>query len=79
MWPDLKIVHGKPRHSQTQGSVERENQDFENMLSCWLESNHTSKCSEGLSFVRRMKNRSFHEGIKYFPYEAMFGRLQNLV
>ncbi|XP_072751056.1 KRAB-A domain-containing protein 2-like [Anoplolepis gracilipes] len=33
MWPDLTIVHGKPRHSQTQGSVERANQDIENMLS----------------------------------------------
>jgi len=25
MWPDLNIVHGKPRHSQSQGSVERAN------------------------------------------------------
>ncbi|KAF0759130.1 KRAB-A domain-containing protein 2-like [Aphis craccivora] len=33
---DLKIVHGKPRHSQSQGSVERANQDIENMLATWL-------------------------------------------
>ncbi len=72
MWPDLKIVHGKPRHSQTQGSVERANQDIENMLSSWLENNHTSKWSEGLRFVQLMKNRAFHEGIKCSPYEAMF-------
>ncbi|XP_050529731.1 KRAB-A domain-containing protein 2-like [Daktulosphaira vitifoliae] len=26
MWDTLKIVHGKPRHSQSQGSVERANQ-----------------------------------------------------
>lgn len=32
MWEDLKIVHGKPRHSQSQCSVERANQDIENML-----------------------------------------------
>ena len=25
MWSGLKIVHGKPRHSQSQGSVERAN------------------------------------------------------
>jgi hypothetical protein len=31
-WEELKIVHGKPRHSQSQGSVERANQDVENML-----------------------------------------------
>jgi IS30 family transposase len=32
LWPELKIVHGKPRHSQSQGSVEQANQDIENML-----------------------------------------------
>ncbi|XP_008183200.1 SCAN domain-containing protein 3-like [Acyrthosiphon pisum] len=32
VWPELKIVHGKSRHSQSQGSVERANQDIENML-----------------------------------------------
>ncbi|XP_020298040.1 KRAB-A domain-containing protein 2-like [Pseudomyrmex gracilis] len=29
MWNELKIVHGKPRHSQSQGSVECANQDIE--------------------------------------------------
>jgi len=32
MWDNLKIVHGKPRHSQSQGSVERANQDIQNIL-----------------------------------------------
>lgn len=32
MWGYLKIVHGKPWHSQSQGSVERANQDVENIL-----------------------------------------------
>jgi len=26
LWDNLKILHGKPRHSQSQGSVERANQ-----------------------------------------------------
>ena len=43
LWPDLKIVHGKPSQIQTQGLIEHSNQDNENMLSSWLESNHTSK------------------------------------
>ena len=25
MWPEMKLVHGKPRHSQRQGLVERSN------------------------------------------------------
>jgi IS30 family transposase len=32
-WPDCKLVHGKPRHSQSQGSVERANRDIEVFLS----------------------------------------------
>jgi len=43
MWPELKIVHGKPRQSQSQGSVERANQDIENMLATWLTDNRTKK------------------------------------
>ena len=43
MWDGLKIVHGKPRHSQSQGSVERANRDIEDMLSTWMDSN--LKCS----------------------------------
>ncbi|XP_023212442.1 KRAB-A domain-containing protein 2-like [Centruroides sculpturatus] len=73
MWPDVKIVHGKARHSQSQGSVERANQDIENMLSTWMETNQLSKWSEGLRFIQAMKNRAYHEGNKCSPYEAMFG------
>ncbi|XP_008189275.1 KRAB-A domain-containing protein 2-like, partial [Acyrthosiphon pisum] len=73
MWEELKIVHGKPRHSQSQGSVERANQDVENMLATWLTDNKTNKWSEGLKFVQFMKNRSLYHGIKCSPYEAMFG------
>lgn len=29
IWSNCKLVHGKPRHSQSQGSVERANQDIE--------------------------------------------------
>jgi len=29
MWDGLKTVHKKPRHSQSQGNVERANQDIE--------------------------------------------------
>jgi hypothetical protein len=39
MWPDIKIVHGKPRYSQSQGSVERVNHDVEDMLATWMAQN----------------------------------------
>lgn len=74
MWPELRIVHGKPRHSQSQGSVERANQDVENMLFTWMSDNATTKWSEGLKFIQFMKNRSYHSGIRTSPYEALFGQ-----
>lgn len=42
MWPGLKLVTGKPRHSQSQGSVERCNQDVEKILAAWLKDNSTN-------------------------------------
>lgn len=73
MWPACKIVHGKPRHSQSQGSVERANRDIEEMIFTWKSDNKTTKWSEGLRFIQFMKNRALHDGIKQSPYEAMFG------
>lgn len=72
-WPELKIVHGKPRHSQSQGSVKRANQDIENMLTTWMQDNQSTSWSNRLKFIQFMKNRAFHSGIKRSPYEAMFG------
>lgn len=73
MWNNLKIVHGKPRYSQSQGSVERPNQDIQNILATWMQTNNSKSWSEGLRFVQLMKNRTFHSGIKRSPYQAMFG------
>ena len=42
MWEGLKIVHGKPRNIQSQGSVERANRGIEDMLTTWLHSNATT-------------------------------------
>ena len=38
-----------------------------------METNNTTKWSEGLRFVQAMKIRAYHERIKCSPYEAMFG------
>ena len=44
-WPSTKIIHGKPRHPETQGSVERANQNikrhftammFDNFENSWV-------------------------------------------
>ncbi|XP_015600310.1 KRAB-A domain-containing protein 2-like [Cephus cinctus] len=73
MWKDVKIVHGKPRPSRTQGSVERANKDIQNMLTAWMNNNDKNKWSDGLPFVQFAKNTTYHETIRQSPYEAMFG------
>ena len=74
MWNGLKIVHRKPRHSQSQGSVERANRDIEDMLMTWLQSNSATHWGNGLRFIQVIKDRVYHEGIKCLAYEAMFGQ-----
>lgn len=59
--------------NQSQGSVERANQDVENMLTTWMLENKTVHWSQGLRFIQFMKNTSLHSGIKRSPYEAIFG------
>ncbi|XP_051167059.1 KRAB-A domain-containing protein 2-like [Leptopilina boulardi] len=78
IWNGLKMVHGKPRHSQSQGSVERSNQDVRDMLISWMADNNNNHWSEGLRFIQSKKNRVLHSGIKTSPYEAMFGCPQKI-
>ena len=78
MWNGLKIVHGKPHHSQSQGSVERVNRDIEDILFSWMEENCTSKWSEGFCFVQVRKNNALHHGLKCSPYEVMFGQCMKI-
>ncbi|XP_060848321.1 KRAB-A domain-containing protein 2-like [Rhopalosiphum padi] len=73
LWPQCTIVHGRPRHPQSQGSVERSNQDIENMIRAWMKDNQSKKWSVGLQFVQFQKNSSFHQIIGRSPYKALFG------
>ena len=78
MWPECKMVHGKPRHSQSQGWVERANRDIEAILACWMKDNNSTQWSQGLRFVQWKKNIRFHSGIGRTPYEAMYGQKARL-
>ncbi|KAL0831850.1 hypothetical protein ABMA28_001380 [Loxostege sticticalis] len=72
MWPSCKKINGRPRHPASQGSVERANQDVENMLQAWLQDNNCTNWSIGIRFVQYQKNCSFHRTIKITPYKALF-------
>ena len=78
MWPGMKLVRGKPRQSQSQGSVERSNQDVRDMLVAWMSDNNTKTWSEGPRFIQSKKHRAPYSVIKTSPYEAMFGTAQKI-
>ncbi|CAF1383460.1 unnamed protein product, partial [Rotaria magnacalcarata] len=59
IWKDLKIVHGKPCHPQSQGSVERSNQDAKQLLA--------------LRFVQFQNNSCFHRVLNNSPYAVLLG------
>ena len=73
LWPQCKMVNGKARHSQTQGSVERLNRDVESMLACWMRDTGRTDWSTGLAFVQYAKNSRHHAGIGRSPYRAWYG------
>lgn len=62
LWPNCRMIHGKPRHSQTQGSVERVNRVVREMLACWKHDNKTDKWSEGLRFIQWQINSRVNSG-----------------
>lgn len=66
-------MHGKLRHSQSRGSVERANQDIRNMVVASMQTTQTTDWAAKLWDIQFCKNRALHAGINHSPYEAMFG------
>ncbi|XP_051165171.1 KRAB-A domain-containing protein 2-like [Leptopilina boulardi] len=77
IWPHSKMVHGRPRHPQTQGSVERANADVENMLRAWMVDKKSNEWARGCYEVQWLKNTSKHRIINRAPYEAILGPIRN--
>jgi len=59
-WKECKIVHGSPRHPQSQGSVERANVDIETMVTQWMKDENSTKWSWGIHFIAHKKNNRYH-------------------
>ena len=78
LWPGCKMVHGSPRHSQSQGSVERANRKFREQIRSWLLTNSKNSCQgdwpAASMFVKYNINTSYHSGLKQTPYKLVFGQ-----
>jgi hypothetical protein len=73
-WPGLVIIHGRPRHPQSQGSVERGNGDLQLKLGKWLEEHPEKGWAEGLHHITYAINTSVSATTKKSPYEVVFGQ-----
>jgi transposase InsO family protein len=68
LWLPLTMVHGKPRHPQSQGSVETAN-SYNSYIKdklhvvAWMTDNNTQDWTVGLKFVQQQKNSAYHAGI----------------
>ena len=65
LWPEAKIVHGRPRHPQSQGSMKRGNQDIENLLAKYMRGKGPNR-PKALPFIQHFKNNRYHSGIEGF-------------
>ena len=63
LFPGLILVRGKPRHSQSQGSVERANQDVEKLIACEQKQHNTSNWRTLLPLIQMKKNSTHHRTI----------------
>ena len=74
VWPECTCVHGRARHSQSQGGVERLNRTVEVKLNNWMTTNNSKNWSVGCLFTRWQINTSHSRAINDTPYRLAFGQ-----
>lgn len=78
IWPGCKIVHGRPRYPQSQGSVERVNEEIKKVLSALMRKNNDPRWVKYVSLAQHSINTSPHSTLEYrSPYRVLFGREPN--
>ena len=74
-WPGCKIVHGKPRHPQSQGSVERVNKEIKKVLGSLMREAKEDYWLYFVPLVLHSINTSPHSTLEYLTlYRVLFGR-----
>ena len=75
LWPDCKIVHGKARHPQSQGSVERVNREIKKVLGSLMRKSNVPCWTKYIPIVQHSINTSPHSTLSNkSPYRVLFGR-----
>jgi hypothetical protein len=74
LWPSCKIVHGRARHSPSQGGVERLNQTVQKRLNAWMTETNSKSWSVGCKFVQWGIATDYSSTVKASPYSLAFGQ-----
>ena len=70
----IQLVHGRARHPQSQGSVERSNADISKIVYAWMKEKNSKYWSVGMDEMQFQKNARYHSSIKMAPYENVYGQ-----
>ncbi len=75
LWPGTLLVTGKPRHSESNGGIERRNRTVEEKIKNWMHENKSKHWAQSLPFIQWRCNTQIHRGIGgRMPYHLMFGQ-----
>ena len=72
-WPELKIVHGRPHHPESQGSVERANGEVKRLLGVWIRTTGRKDWTTGIKVVQFQYNSAHNKNLDNSPFKVMFG------
>jgi hypothetical protein len=75
LWPECRMVQGLPRHSPSNGGVERVNRTVEEKFGAWMRETKNTQWSVGCRLIMRRYNTQVHRTIKNIPYKCMFGQV----
>jgi len=74
MYPNTQFIRGRPRHSQTQRSVESANKIVERKLAAMMHDTGQSDWYNMLDAVQHSMNHQVHSATKKKPYQLVFDR-----
>ncbi len=74
LWPECMMVRGSPRHSESNGGVERVSQTVQRKLGGWMKTNKSNNWAIGCRIVMWRINTQVHRTIKDTPYHLTYGQ-----
>jgi hypothetical protein len=75
MWPECRMVRGSPRHSQSNGGVERVNRTVQAKLGAWMQDHESRRWSIGCRIVMWRYNTQQHRTGGDIPYRLLSGQV----